>query len=542
MKCAKCGNKLTGKENFCRICGTPVKQTEEKESATTEQNGNEKILNSHNSVGKKIELTDNIDVTKIKLADHSNDNMEDVSGDEIKITKESADKEFKAMLEITSTENQPKRTIEDNIDLIEHDDIEQEISHVAKSDSKDGEMVIATMPGEANALDIQSTSELEELLSDNSQEDIMEKNDSTNKIDTAVNKDVSDELNESTMFIPDELIVNKSHPIDIDGDSTKTQELDEVTTPILPIKPTSIEKENSITVDGSECNKESEEIKSQDIINKSEIKTDDSTNSLNITPSTKDEKEPSSSETNISQNLDSFVNNDNEDELVQQIYPAKKGRKMPVIVLVLLLLICLGCLGYAVYQLINLNDELSNLKDDNKSLKDKIDATEKSNVQNSQIDNKVNQLKINGYDIILENANEYAIEGDSLLIKSKQNNIMVHFGLNIDYTSIKEKEGREAYKELLIDNDYDVTSYGTKYSDNREYVVYEVETKEDKKILIAYTSLSDDNTICFMISDSNNKIDYDSLKTTDKILESLTLDYSYEDEQSSLFIKEKNES
>ena len=88
MKCSNCGKKLNGNENFCRICGTPVvkEETEEKE--------------------EKIELTDNIDVSKIKL---SSDN--EVSADDtmdLELPDKEKNKELTAMIEITNASEEEK--------------------------------------------------------------------------------------------------------------------------------------------------------------------------------------------------------------------------------------------------------------------------------------------------------------------------------------------------------------------------------------------------------------------------------------------------
>lgn len=549
MKCEKCGNKLTGKENFCRICGTPVRQEETKESMPNEKSNVDKIKKSNNSTGKKIQLTGNIDVTKIKIVETETDNIEDVSGDEIKITKESADKEFKAMLEITSTENQPKRSLDVNDDLdvslVDDNNILDKIDCTDKFKTKDSEMSINIMPGEANTLEIQSTTELEELLSDNSQNNNIVKCDLTEKTSLEPDKNTENELNESTMFVPDELITNKNEEIDINTIELKTKELDEVTTPILPVAP----KLEKINDSSTQIDSEKKLIKEEVILNheenvgeKSEEVSNSEGNSLSIS---KDEKEkyttPPTNENNITQELNSFVNNDNNDiQTSPQPIQARNGRKIGILILALLLIMCILGLGYLGYRLFISNDELNDLKNENKSLNDKLAETQDVNSNQQLSNDNVTSLKINGYDILLDDTNEYAIEGDRLLIKSAQNDIVVHFGLNIDYTTIKED--KDSYKELLVENDYEVKSYGTKVVDNREYVVYEVETKENGQMLVAYTSLSDKSTICFMISDNDNEIDYDFLNTTNKFIDSLKINYSYEDTHNDFFIKEENAS
>lgn len=543
MKCTKCGNKLTGKENFCRICGTPIIHNEEKESVLNENKCNIVSNDSNKVVGKQIELTGNIDVTKIQLINNSNDNIEDVSGDEIKITKESADKEFKAMLEITSIENQPKRNIDTTNSLvtneIDSNTIEEEISSVVDSKTDDSEMKIDVMPGEASALEIQSTSEIEELLLDNSEK---EKNDISDSDDKVPNEDKQDEMNESTMFIPDELIVTKNDKKEVETETNKALELDEITTPLIPLDDQKME----IVVDSvePECEKQVKEEQEKEVITEEQNDDVDSSSNNDISVESSEEKELSTTlplvKKDCMENLNTTV--DNEKEILQPIVQPSKNSKKLLVILSLFLFVCILCLSYLGYQLFVLNDDFNNLQNDNKKLVNEIETIEKQNSQNVQSNETDSVLKINGYDITLDKQNEYSIEGDSLLVKNKSNNIIVNFGLNIDYDTIKEKDGRESYKEFLIENDYDIQSYGTKYSEDREYVVYEVKNKDDKKILIAYTSLSNKNTICFMISNSDNQIDYDSLLMTNEIVDSLAFNSSINDTHSNLFIKEENES
>lgn len=542
MKCAKCGNKLTGKENFCRICGTPVKQSESIESIPNKKNNKEKIKKSDNSIGRKIELTGNIDVTKIKIGNTIADNLEDVSGDEIKITKESADKEFKAMLEITSTENQSKKNLDVNVDssisLIDNKNTIDEFK------TKDNEMKIDIMPGEANSLEIQSTSELEELLLDSSQDNKIAESVLAEKKHLEFNKSTEDELNETTMFVPDELISNKRSVDDTNSLDKKMQELNEVTTPILPVT----SKVDKINASSNQIELEEKLRKAEALLNQKEasvgksekIPNNDNKSLAVFNDETEKSNTISSNESNNVLDLNSLANNNDISQVFSQPNQPKKRGKIGIIILVLLLIICILGLGYLGYRLFISNDELNNLKDENKLLNAKLDEAKEATNNEQSPNNDVASLKINGYDILLDDNNEYAIEGESLLIKSTQNNIVVRFGLNIDYTSIKED--KDSYKELLGENDYEVKSYGTKVVDNREYVVYEVETKKDEQILVAYTSLSDKNTICFMISDSDNKINYDFLNNTNAFINSLKINYSYENIQDNFFIKEENAS
>lgn len=546
MKCEKCGNELTGKANFCRICGTPVKKDEVKKSITIEKNNIRNANKSNNLADKKIQLTGNIDVTKIKIGNTTSDNIEDVSGDEIKITKESADKEFKAMLEITSIENQPKKSLDINdeldVSLVNDNNILDKINCTDKIKTEDSEMKINVMPGEANSLEVQSTSELEALLSDNSQDKKIVKNEVSEEVSLELNKSSETELNESTMFVPDELIINKNDENEINNSDCKTKELDEVTTPILPVTSKLEKIKDDLTEIDLSKSEESLNNK-EDIVEKTEEVSDNTINSLSNLKSEKEEYSTTDSN-NITHELDAILSNDNNDNNENQTFSqpirVKKERRIGVLILVLLLIACMLSLGYLGYNLLISNEEINDLRTKNKALNDKI--TEVQNTDSNQQlsnDNK-SSLKMNGYDIVLDDTNEYAIEGDSLLIKSSQNDIVIRFGLNVDYTTIKED--KDSYRELLIENDYDAKSYGTKVVDNREYVVYEVETKEGNEKLVAYTNLSDKNTICFLISYNDNEVNYDFLSNINKFIDSLKIDYSYDNINYDFFIKEENAS
>lgn len=541
LECVNCGNKLTGKENFCRICGTSVINDNDKKVISVNKKSNSQTKNGSNVNDKKVELTGNIDVTKIQIIDHSEDNIDDVSGDEIKVTRESADKEFKAMLEITSIENQPKINPDDTSSLmtgnVDKNIVEEETSDVVKFKSNDNDMKIDIMPGEVSALEIQSTSELEELISDNVQNAKSNSNEQNNTVSSIINQD---DMNESTMFIPDELISNKNISVKEEVETSKTLELDEITSPLFLSK-------NSDTIEKNEYDRNSEVLIKQTVTDDKLMENVNLINSNEVASASLKEKESlsieSSGESVLEPNVNFSANTDtNNNESLPETLKPKKGGKFSIVILTVLLVVCALCLGYLIYQLVILTEDFNELQNDNKLLTDKISIIEKQNKQSEQINKKVNELKINGYKIELDSSNEYAIEDNSLLIKNNKNNIIVNFGVNVDYESIKEKEGRESYKEFLIEHDYDIQSYGTKYSDEREYVVYEVTNNENKKSLIAYTTLSDNDTIGFIISNLDNQIDYDSLKITNKVVESLTYDYEIDDKKYDLFINEENRS
>ena len=81
MKCKNCGRNLTGEENFCRICGTPVNKIE---------------------TSNDVELTDNLDVSKVSVSK----NINAIDTKEIKQTKEEKDKELSAMFELANSPSQ----------------------------------------------------------------------------------------------------------------------------------------------------------------------------------------------------------------------------------------------------------------------------------------------------------------------------------------------------------------------------------------------------------------------------------------------------
>ena len=75
---------------------------------------------------------------------------------------------------------------------------------------------------------------------------------------------------------------------------------------------------------------------------------------------------------------------------------------------------------------------------------------------------------------------------------------------NISFDTIKNK--MENYKDILEKQDLDVKSYGTKMIDGRNYVVFEVATDNDDILLIAYTKVSDLDSIGVVVENSNNDI------------------------------------
>jgi IMP cyclohydrolase len=109
-----------------------------------------------------------------------------------------------------------------------------------------------------------------------------------------------------------------------------------------------------------------------------------------------------------------------------------------------------------------------------------------------------------------------SIVENKLVFQGAKNTIALYIKNDTKYSTVKY--AKDEYKNALENDDYEVSSYGTKVTDQVEYVVYEIKDKEGNYYLVAYTKLTDNDTIAFIISTKDNKIDYDLLSETNKIV------------------------
>lgn len=484
MKCEKCGNQLTSDANFCRICGTPVKR---------EEGSSNNIDVSKQTT--KIEFTDNIDVTKINV--DKSKNLEDIDDVTSEIT-EDMDKKISAMLEITSTETQTHKisnTEEQQIDTIKYDNIVKEINDVELPKVIDNELNLDSAPGEVNDLELQSTSEIAELLSKKEDDLTLESSKTDNE------EEMLKDLDAPTMYIQNGIPK-------LSSDSTKPEFV-------------KVEHDDILTTK-EEDNREIDKF----LENSKTI----------ITDSTKEKEITSISTTDNEQqvNIESIITPKLEDEIIP--FEVKKRGKggLAVAILVPLLLISICGAYYLWFLYTDVNGDVERISAENETLRNELEKIKDSYTEEKDIsESEITPLNLNGYILKLEDI-KYEINNEKVLIKYQDKEFYSEIKLDVNYDTIKQ--AKDDYKESYEEQDFTVKSYGTKVSEEREYVVYEIQDEEERTSLVAYSELDDGDVICFFIKVDTEVIDYDDLTIFNEVIDSLTKSDTYEKQDIYLFL------
>lgn len=486
MNCSNCGNKLKGNENFCRICGTPVKKEEEFKE-------------------EKVELTDNIDVSKIKVASENNISGEDTM--DVDITDKNTNKELSAMIEITNKED-------DSIELIKPEKKKK------GRKAKDKEEIKET----------DSSKKIKEILAEMKPEVEGEK--AKDNVE-----EVIDEMKEPTAFIPDDLIKDYKKKEENKEQATKEEAVDEVKEEIKDVKNDTIETEpkkeelNDNLLEHSEEKEDSkEEIKEEskaesDVESKTELEEEpivepkeevkEETEDLDKSIISLDEEKTTTLELSkdktekFDEPIISFNSSDDDE------YTDRKSASG--IVFGILFFISLACAGYLFFMYTSSNKKMNDYKDKyNKISNESKNADKGNDISNKQNSTASNIIEYNGYLFNNLDDTKNSIVENKLVFQGAKNTIALYIKNDTKYSTVKY--AKDEYKNALENDDYEVSSYGTKVTDQVEYVVYEIKDKEGNYYLVAYTKLTDNDTIAFIISTKDNKIDYDLLSETNKIV------------------------
>lgn len=127
-----------------------------------------------------------------------------------------------------------------------------------------------------------------------------------------------------------------------------------------------------------------------------------------------------------------------------------------------------------------------------------------------------NTIEFNGYIFTLNDNTKYNISENNLVLNNTDYTVALSIKSDTKYTTIKY--AKEDYKKSLESDNYEVQSYGTKVTDEVEYVVFELKDKDNNMYLVAYTKLTEDDTVAFILTNKSNTIDYDLLQETNKII------------------------
>ena len=514
MKCKNCGRKLTGKENFCRICGTPVEQEND-----------------------KSELTDNIDVSKIEIAAKENIPEDDTM--ELKANTKKSSSELSAMLELTAVE---KEVVDEKKEEI-IDSKEEKVDEEKNLDTSDD---LVQKTEELLLSETDSSTKIKEILKemkpeneDDKKIEIEEKDDKEEKVEEKKeepkeeNEIIVDENQEPTAVIPENLI-SKFEKVKDTIEEKKEEKVDDKE---IEEKQDIEKKEEKVDdkeieekqdVEKEQENKDSDvEILSEkvDEVNKTDDKEETLVQDEKVIDQTTEElvqEEPIISIEN-DKTVPLEISTDKTAVYDKPIIPEDdytdsiSKRDSKGIIFMILFIISLGVIGYLLFMNYSSSNKLDKAEKDNDKLSNELNELSNENKKDDKKENIVTSaIKYNGYSFDLTGYT-YNFYNSNLVINTEKNVIGVEVKQDLKYSDIKDN--KEDYRKLFDS----VKSYGTKVIEDREYVVFEFSKAADT-YLAAYTNISDNDTVAYIINFKDKEIDYDVLLTTNKITSSAKVD------------------
>ncbi len=332
-------------------------------------------------------------------------------------------------------------------------------------------------------------------LSDNKTNDTIQ-----NTQDLLLSTDNNELLNEPTILVPNDLINSYKKDIEDSNNLNNTEEktnseLDEV---IEEVKEEPVKEEiNNL----------------KEIINTDTVESNDE---------------------NI---MDDSISNDSR-EKVKVIY--KKKKSFFSVLLGVLFVISLASIGYLTYLLLSSYNVIQSINNSNNKLEDEIsELKEKNNDIEFIINNENNKVfTYNKYMFKVLNNYDYSVNQGVITIKNDVTTLDINFDDKIKYTEIKED--LDAFSKVITEKGYTVLSHGTKVEGQREYIFYLVTSSDGKSSLIVYSMIDDNNTIGILINSDNVGNNYDDLKITNTIIDSINIDKNYVEKNIDLFT-EKND-
>lgn len=257
--------------------------------------------------------------------------------------------------------------------------------------------------------------------------------------------------------------------------------------------------------------------KKNDILSAVELEEDKSVNHTTNETSNKsyDEKDKAKSEENYN-----YKNDENK----------HYGRNFLVFFIIL---VCVCAIGYLIYVLSNSQNELEKMNREKVSLQEEINSI-KNNSSNNE--NGTSGVIFHGYKFSTITSN-YTISNDSLVINLNNSNYIIKINNNLDFDSLKNK--KDLYRQQLVNDGYNILSYGNKHIDEIDYYVFAVSNKNQEKKLIAYSKLDESSVIAFIISNSDNTINYELLNNTNLIISSISKSAANDVQDLDIFIEKK---
>ena len=192
---------------------------------------------------------------------------------------------------------------------------------------------------------------------------------------------------------------------------------------------------------------------------------------------------------------------------------------MPIIVLIILLLASIAWLVY--YWLITEDNakKIDKLEDNKEELNVKINSLE-NELKAKETEKKT--FIFNGYSMSL---NDYSIYNRSVVTTVDGYNVKITIGLNQKYSTLSSSKTRTSTRNNYTKLGFKV-SQGIQSINNVNYVVYDLTDSKGNNYLVAYTALTTQDSIGFVIS-GQQKVSYDVLQSLNTIISTTKKDTTY---------------
>ena len=456
MKCENCGNPLTGTENFCRLCGTPVNK-EKKDTVNKDSN---------------IELTDNIDVTKIVVDKEDEQIIEKERNLETKLNTNETDDDF-LLIEDKTSEQKIKNILEE----------------FTKEDSSTKSEEADNNNNNNEKEDNNSKKDKESKKNSKKSKETIEPVSSEKKTDN--NEIVKAEISDSNIKEAKEESIIEQDANNIENNASNNNIADII----------SLQENNSLNeLNMVVLSTEESPNKSQLITNPSPV--DEEINKSNI-----------------------GVDDNNSNELVASIENNKKHRPVLSIILVIIIIILCIPLCFLTINYCMTAENIKNVENENDQLKAQIEETKNNNTDEPSLDSIV----YNGYEIPINPTDKIIINNSFVRL----NDMIFAIGNGIKYNELKTN--LENLKITLAKNKYNINNYGKKVSNSKEYIFFDAVKEGEEKTLIIYTGISEFDSIVFVIPYSSAQPDFSKIESYFNFVSSLKKTDSLAFTENSLF-------
>ncbi len=479
-----------------------------------EDNPDESKLHEETSEEDHSTLESDVEENDSKADDSEKESTEELSEELDDTNSLEEDKRVEDLTEESDSQennNENEEVSEENsTEVLElQDDNEKEIDVKSTSDSEDESKEEFNEDEKSEDVSVDDNSTAEEDLETSESETSKEEVDSE-QLDESIDEETSDEGDGETPELQEENDESENNQ-DENNQSGDTEEVlnekaDETEITLDTISMPSVDE----LFDEEKTHQEDNQ---KDIDEKSTSDSEEELQEEGKVVSEQEEKD-NHEESNDGKKTSNLTSNE---EFVAQ--NKKTSKSLPILVLVILLLASIAWLVY--YWLINEDNtkKISRLEDNKEELNVKINSLE------NEIKAKDNEKKtfiFNGYSMSL---NDYSIYNRSVVTTVDNYNVKISIGLNQKYSTLSSSKTRTTTRNSYTKLGFTV-SQGIQSINNVNYVVYDLTDKQGHNYLIAYTALTPQDSIGFVIS-GQQKVSYDVLQSLNTIVSTTKKDTTY---------------